>query len=878
MRIHSLRVANFKGIDERTVEFPENGVVVVEGPNEVGKSSMIEALHLLLGKLDSSKKAKIKEAKPVDRDVGPEVEAEIESGKYRFRYFKRFLKKPETVLRILAPQKHDLTGRTAHERVDAILDESMDRVLWDALQVTQADPLTQASLAQAQSLAAALDQSAGQEIAGDRESTLFTRVESEYARYFTPTGKPGKALQEAEARAEDAQATLDETTEKLLLLEQDVAAIDRLEKDTVRLETQHRNQLTAHAERVKELDELRQQESKLEGLAMQASAAAASATASRNADEARRRRIESAEAAQRRCAELETQAKAREPELREAEEVANAANEQLATANSAAAELRRVAELRERDKNHLHYQLDLQKMRERRKAIDEDRERRAKATAELEENRVDEAAARRIREAHDALQRAEAQAQTRSPQLFVRAHKNIAIELDGERHELKQDSEVERTVGDRLKLSIHGILDVEFRGGAGTRELQDAIRQRRDELTAILETAGVASLEDAEAALRARAECHLVLEQCDRQIAQNLADLTYESLVDKIERTSAAGQRYMAERPSDPEPAPNYDAAVTMNREARAAATAADIAQQDARARADAAREKFAERKDRTERSRFEIQLAQRELEKERTLLEQERLAKPDDALAKELEAAVAKASATRDAATTAERALGAGRVLEARQLADNAEKAAARTNEERTDVRDRLRDTRNRIEMLGGDGLFESEQRAHTLVEHAARERDDLQTRAAAARLLYDTMVEEQAAARSAYAAPLRDKIGQLGRLVYHESFAVQLDHNTLSVRQRTLRGRTIPFDSLSVGAREQLGMITRLAVALLVDEEHGVPVVLDDTLGSTDPERLEGLGAMLNVAGQRAQIIVLTCTPDRFRHVGDAKVIRLS
>ena len=110
--------------------------------------------------------------------------------------------------------------------------------------------------------------------------------------------------------------------------------------------------------------------------------------------------------------------------------------------------------------------------------------------------------------------------------------------------------------------------------------------------------------------------------------------------------------------------------------------------------------------------------------------------------------------------------------------------------------------------------------------------------------------MVEEQAAARRAYAAPLREKIGQLGRLVYHESFAVELDHKTLSVRQRTLRGRTIPFDNLSVGAREQLGLITRLACALLVDEENGVPVVLDDTLGSTDPERLEGLGAMLNVA----------------------------
>lgn len=60
-----------------------------------------------------------------------------------------------------------------------------------------------------------------------------------------------------------------------------------------------------------------------------------------------------------------------------------------------------------------------------------------------------------------------------------------------------------------------------------------------------------------------------------------------------------------------------------------------------------------------------------------------------------------------------------------------------------------------------------------------------------------------------------------------------------------------------------QETGLIARLADALLVDEENGVPVVLDDMLGSSDPGRLERIGAMLSVAGQRARIIVLTCTP---------------
>jgi len=44
-------------------------------------------------------------------------------------------------------------------------------------------------------------------------------------------------------------------------------------------------------------------------------------------------------------------------------------------------------------------------------------------------------------------------------------------------------------------------------------------------------------------------------------------------------------------------------------------------------------------------------------------------------------------------------------------------------------------------------------------------------------------------------------------------------------------------------------------------------VPLLFDDTLGHSDPQRLECLGTMLSKAGEHCQIIVLTCTPDRFR-----------
>ena len=45
------------------------------------------------------------------------------------------------------------------------------------------------------------------------------------------------------------------------------------------------------------------------------------------------------------------------------------------------------------------------------------------------------------------------------------------------------------------------------------------------------------------------------------------------------------------------------------------------------------------------------------------------------------------------------------------------------------------------------------------------------------------------------------------------------------------------MPYESLSGGAKEQLGILTRLAGAALVAKEDSVPVVIDDALGFTTP-----------------------------------------
>ncbi len=138
---------NYRGVSEVEVEFPAEGVTIIEGDNEVGKTSLSEAIDLLLAERDDASKRAVKAVKPAGKDVGAEVELEMSSGPYRFRYRKRWHRQKETVLEIFEPQKSQFTGREAHDKVRAMLDETLDGGLWEALRLRQGTQLEQAAFA-----------------------------------------------------------------------------------------------------------------------------------------------------------------------------------------------------------------------------------------------------------------------------------------------------------------------------------------------------------------------------------------------------------------------------------------------------------------------------------------------------------------------------------------------------------------------------------------------------------------------------------------------------------------------------------------------------------------------------------------------------------
>ncbi|MEX0828500.1 MAG: hypothetical protein WD005_06095, partial [Haliea sp.] len=163
---------------------------------------------------------------------------------------------------------------------------------------------------------------------------------------------------------------------------------------------------------------------------------------------------------------------------------------------------------------------------------------------------------------------------------------------------------------------------------------------------------------------------------------------------------------------------------------------------------------------------------------------------------------------------------------------------------------------------------------------EQALAEAEDTlaatERRAAAAKLLWETLNEHRDASRQAYVRPLREGIQNLGKIVFGSDFDITLAEDW-TILEVTRGARTVPFDSLSVGAKEQLGILTRLAAARIVADEGGVPVIIDDALGFSDPTRLQSMGAAIAAAGKDAQVVVLTCTPGRFMYLGEVGVRRL-
>src|ERR1700754_4881087 len=197
--------------------------------------------------------------------------------------------------------------------------------------------------------------------------------------------------------------------------------------------------------------------------------------------------------------------------------------------------------------------------------------------------------------------------------------------------------------------------------------------------------------------------------------------------------------------------------------------------------------------------------------------------------------------------------------------------------SERHDDLADSLRLVTAQLKVYGTEGRKCRLDDAETEREHAEAEYLRVHRRARAAQLLRSVMTRHRDATRLRYVDPFRNQVERLGRIVFGDNFEVEID-SALRICSRTLAGRTVPYESLSGGAKEQMGIVARLAGAVLVAKEDSVPVVIDDALRFTDAECCAKMGAVFDAVGGDGQVIVLTCSPDRYASVSGAHHIELT
>jgi len=149
-------------------------------------------------------------------------------------------------------------------------------------------------------------------------------------------------------------------------------------------------------------------------------------------------------------------------------------------------------------------------------------------------------------------------------------------------------------------------------------------------------------------------------------------------------------------------------------------------------------------------------------------------------------------------------------------------------------------------------------------------------QRRAQAIALLHQLFSSSREAIDRSIVQPLADRISGYLQCIFGPGTLLQVNVSDSGIEGFELLRPGDPafnFQSLSGGTKEQVAAAVRLAMAeILAADHHGcLPIVFDDAFAFSDPDRIQTLQRMLDLAAVRGlQVIILTCTPRDYSAFG--------
>ncbi|MAN46116.1 MAG: hypothetical protein CMF04_07935 [Hyphomonas sp.] len=885
MKLRSLALNQFKKFTSPVrLDGIEDGLNVIVGPNEMGKSTLLEALRAALFEKYSSKAQPITALQNDRNQAGPVVELAFELDDGVYRITKRFVKKPYA--RLSCPDGRTLEGDAAEDVLRDLLgfDEpgktgakAETLGMWNVLWVQQGHSFGALDLPQSAraNLHSALESEVGTVLGGRRGRALPQAIEKQLGELVTSGGKPRGAYKELIDNTETLASDLAGLQGRREELSRTLDQLEQAQKTLARLSTGDRDEAdeTELADARKRHGHLAELEARIAAadsdLALkqrnleQTNQALVARTALRQAIADEEAAVETARKGLDDVRGREKEARARLDQLRTAVREAEAG---VTTADDAVSHQRRILAAVER-------QGRVRELEGRHEKAAAAEERQRKARQEAAAILVTDETLTEIRDAAKALETIDSRLSAAATRITfdMAADALSGIEVDGRKVAI-DDPPVQAIGPTTITIPGQGRITVEP-AVKDRDKLRDQQREARTALETALQTGGVKTVDDAEEQHRRRQK----LVQ-DGELARQEAvlhapatddhDAGAEALAGYIESLQLILTRDLADLEIDTLPA---------KQEADTALRAALEQAEEARSAVDMARAALGGPEDAlgalqtelgTVRTRYDDSGVR--LEKRRAELAAAEENQADTALQAAIDAAEKAVSDQEDAIASLKDQRTDETLPQLEARIGRLEQALRDRREKRGNLKETIAGLRSHIEVLEGAGLDEAiEQKAREL-ERATDERHRADREVQVLNLLLTTLRAAEQEAKERYLSPVLNRVRPYLQLLFPGA-EITIDEDLRIVGVTREAGYEEAFHHLSMGTQEQIAVLIRLAFAeMLVEQGHPATVILDDALVFSDDHRMNRMFDILNMAARNVQVVIFTCREQLFEELG--------
>ena len=880
MKLRSLSVNQFKRFTVPT-QLGElvDGLNLVVGPNELGKSTLLDALRAVLFERYSSGARPIKALQNDRSGAAPVVELVFEVNGAEYTLTKRFVKSP--LARLQCPdgtvleadpaenELRNLLGFTEAGRSGATSDSLG---MWGVLWVLQGQSFGRPDLPDSAlaSLSAGLESEVGTVLGGRRGRELPQVIEKRRSELVTeaqrrPRGVYKETLDsvsELEQRLSEQQQqqqmseTLDQlatTAARLKRLED--GSQDRLDQEEL---TEAQDQLGEAMRHDLQLEAARSELQNLQGQLEQAERAKSERASRRTELKTDQERLKQQAERLKELQEHERESLAALDELRQAATNAEAAVE---AAIQSEASWRRILD-------RITRSAELNDLLRQQSDVEAAQERVADSQGQAEQIKVTNESLQRIRQAADIAEQANARLSVAATRISfdISSDRLAGIQVDGvpltdPSTTVDAVEPVTITIPERGRILIEPAV-------ADRDQLLRAEREAKAELHAALGEVGAKTLADAQILRDQRRDLEVTAGAARQELERLAPPGSAPTLQPRIDELRQALEALPAEE----------DMVQLPQREhAEAALDSAQTELQKARGEQRIAREAVDERARTVSDLRVEVRILQNTVNSQNELVERldERLrsdadAVPDQQLAEASDTAAQAVAEQQQAVSSLEEEWPASSRTQLEARISRLQTAIEQRASSRVDLRIESVRLRERIEVHDSAGIDEAIGHTQHELEQTERRRDRIERELEVLDLLAETLRAAESEARERYLAPVVNRVHPYLQMLFPNA-EIGLNEDLYITGMSRHAGYEESFDHLSMGTQEQIAVLVRLAFAeMLIDQGAPAAVILDDALVFSDDQRMRLMFDILSHAAQRMQILVFTCREQLFEGLG--------